>query len=261
MQWFFEKFRRICVYCIVVVIFSVTAFSMILVANGYQYDFSQREVVQTGLLSVQSSLKVQKIVLDDKVLVADFPFQESLLSGMHTLRLEHSAFYPWKKSFSLQKGFVAAFDHPVFIPKDIFSYLEKIPADETYASYLSQNFLASRDTFKNIPPSLSPNEENELSIRGYELWTHSLGSGADFFVTRFSHPIQRAAWYFDSNHIVVLVDSDLYFLDSDGQNVISWMNIGAKGTFRMDDDSRTILLYDEKNAWSLDLERIMKESL
>lgn len=254
MRWFFVKLRRIFVYFIVVMTFVVTAFWMILVANGYQYDFSQREVVQTGLLSLRSSLKPQKIVLDDTVLAVDFSLQESLLPGFHTLRLEHGAFYPWEKYFSLQKGFVVAFNHPVFIPKNVFPYLEKLSIDEKFELSLQQHFL------ENMFSSISPDEKNVLLIRDYELWTHSLSSGTDFFVTRFAHPIKSAAWYFDSDHIVVLVDANLYFLDSDGQNVISWMNIGQQGTFFMDADSKTIFLYDEKNAWKLDLERIMKEA-
>lgn len=252
----FNIFKRVVTQMLVIAAFLLTAVWVILVANGYSYDFENKEIVQSSILDINVSFQGVRVILDGEEIVGKLPFQKKdLSSGYHSLSLEHPAFFPWKKRFKAFSGFAVSFDRILLIPRNIQSQAEVLPTTSPLYATFQDQFPVQLD-------GLSPDGTTMFSLRGSELFQYDLRIQKETLITRFSSKIKRASWYFDSHHLLVLTeDGTLYVMEQDGQNLLPLMSLSELGDFRSNEFENSFLLYDGERVMSLDLQKRMEEML
>lgn len=129
-------YRRIFFWCSVVIFFTLGP-ALIMYAQGYRFEFTNRSLVSTGTLVVSSQPVNALISLNGQSLNDKTPLTiESLTPGEYTLALSADGYWPWEKRLTIeQNGSTFASDilliknDPVTIKQENVSYLWRNPFD------------------------------------------------------------------------------------------------------------------------------------
>ncbi len=236
-----KRTKRVLFYS-AVVIFAFLSFVVILYAQGYKYSFSGLRFFRTGAIYVKAN-EDAKVYMDDKFLNSTSFFSNSytvkgLLPGQYTIRIQKDNFSSWQKNITVEEGLVSEFSKAMLLPKsgeakDNFvleiktlltppkkSLLPSMPATPTEPFYIKNGVLfktmengeTERLSYLVSGFALSPDEKKLSWWNGNELWVMWL-SDMDYqpyrkasdkdLITRFSTKIKNAAWFRDSDHLVV----------------------------------------------------------
>lgn len=223
-----------------VVVFAILSYAVILYAQGYKYSFSELRFFRTGAIYVKAN-EDAKVFLDDKYLNSTSFFGNSytlkgLLPRQHIIRLQKDNFSSWQKKVAVQEGLVSEYSKVLLLPasgdaldnlKDDIKTLLTLPAPASKEFYIKKGvlirsvngelerlaYLASGFALSDDSKKIAWWNENELWI----MWLNDTDyqpykkSGEKELVTRFSTKIKNAAWFRDSDHVVV---------DSNGYKVV-----------------------------------------
>jgi len=94
------------------IVFILTAPVILLVANGYRYDFGQNRIIKTGTLVVRSAPRDAVVTLNHDGVSATTPVTKRfLLPGRYEITITKDGYRPWHKSLTISEGLVT------FVPK------------------------------------------------------------------------------------------------------------------------------------------------
>ena len=95
------KYRRI--YSNTVIsLFILIAPLLVFYTAGYRYDFKKGEIIQTGVLSVDSKPSNATIILDEKSLKKETPaVLKNLIPQEYLIKLEKDGYHPWQKRLTV----------------------------------------------------------------------------------------------------------------------------------------------------------------
>ncbi len=234
-----KKTKRALFYS-TVVIFSLLSYVVILYAQGYKYSFSELKFFQTGAIYVKANEDV-KVYLDDKFLNSTSFFGNSytlkgLLPREHTVRLQKDNFSSWEKKVSVQEGLVSEYSSVLLLPEsgdakenlkiEIKTILTSTTGSTSSSQATSEEpfYIKNGTLNRNVDGTIeklaylvsgfdvSPDDKKLTWWNGNELWVMWLSdtdyqpyhkAGDKDLLTRFSTKIKNAAWFRDSDHIVV----------------------------------------------------------
>ncbi len=225
-----------------VVIFVLLSYVVILYAQGYKYSFSEAKFFRTGSINIKAN-EDAKVYLDGKFLNSTSFFGSSytisrLLPGQYTVRLQKDNFSSWQKKVSVEEGLVNDYSRILLLPesgeaKDNLKIEMKnllYPTPSPVGGSTELFYLKNGVLFKNMENgeterlaylvtgfSLSSDGKKLAWWNSNELWVMWL-SDTDYqpyhkaedkdLIVRFSIKIKNAAWFRNSDHIVV--DSNGY---------------------------------------------------
>jgi hypothetical protein len=222
-----------------VAIFALLSYVVILYAQGYKYSFSEAKFFRTGAISLKAN-EDAGVYMNNKFLDSTSFFGNSyairgLLPGQYTIRLQKDNYSSWQKKISVEEGLVSDYSRIFLLPKSgeakdklkteikvLLTPVKKLPSASTPAALF---YLKNGVLFKNLENgeterlayqitgfSLSPDGEKVAWWSGNELWIMWL-SDTNYqpyhkaedkdLITSFSVKIKSAAWFRDSDHIVV----------------------------------------------------------
>jgi hypothetical protein len=98
------------------VVFFIVLVTTIALARGYRFNFDERTVISTGILSVNSAPNAAKIFVNDE-LKGVTNTNVSLPPGNYSVRISKEGFTEWKKDVKLLGEIVLSFDAVLF-PKN-----------------------------------------------------------------------------------------------------------------------------------------------
>ncbi len=189
-----------------VAIFLFVSYVVVLYAQGYKYNFSERRFSRTGSVHVKANVGA-KVYLDDKLagntsFLGNSKTINGLLPGEYSVRLARDDQYSsWEKRFVIEEGLVNEFSKIILFPvageekEALEAELEEIlypqpapkitpspspsatPNPEPY--YLKSNILYKNNGPENKPEQLAVNvkgfslsqDDNKLAYwSGRELW-------------------------------------------------------------------------------------------
>lgn len=136
---------------------------VLLMANGYNYDFFTRNFKKTSIIDISSSNNIQASVYLDGKLVSDLMPDRigGIIPAQYELMIIKSGFYPWKTKVKVFENLVSKVEHLFLVPEDIKSYLSELAQFEPKWDKIF--------TFNNNLLFLVNNNEKKLRILALNL--------------------------------------------------------------------------------------------
>lgn len=255
-----KRTRRV-LFWIAVIIFGFVTWVAIRYAQGYVFNFSTNSFVRTGALAVTVNTEATLFVNDREISTTSFlghrAGADGLLPATYTLRVTRDGYSSWRKTAAVKEGELTDFPNVLILPTDDASQIElkqeasrSLGAARTLPRKTKEiaigNFTlrgtqlldmrtASASLIADGVLGVTPTSDTSRLLwwTRNELWVLWLRN-TDYqpfrsenerqAITRFSVPIVRAAWFRDSDHIVVDLGGQTYrIIETDtrgGVNII-----------------------------------------
>jgi len=141
-----NKYKKIVVKIIVLLLFFLFSFTIILVANGYWFDFKLQKLRKTSIIHLHSEkpLLDLNISVNDKLIADKMPVLiKGLEAGEYKLNIQKNGFQPINSQVEVETEVVTKLSNLKLIPDNIetsIAQVEKIETGYTVA-YLTDKFL------------------------------------------------------------------------------------------------------------------------
>lgn len=165
--------KRVALYIVSFIFLVITAVIVILIAQGYYFDFKNMKLKKQGMIVVRSIPKNSNVYLDNVFKKNKTPLNLPLFTGDYEIRVEKEKYLTWTKKLNVKTGLVAWADYVFLILKDrgieaitsegVKNYL--ISDDATKAAFTDlKNNVWIADIGKNEHKKLYSSEVNDKNI-------------------------------------------------------------------------------------------------
>jgi len=185
---------RTALWTIFIVGFAITAPVLVLYTAGYRYNFLAGRVVETGILSIASTPRGAKIIIDGKDTGNQTPsIINNIQPGRHLIRLEKKDYLSWEK------------------------HLDVISRQTTFAEN-ALLFLATEPIIKkpNILAVASPNREKIIYLsdhpQGIEIGLSDIQGDKQITILPITKTNLKIAWSPDNEWIYVISKKNLWLI-------------------------------------------------
>lgn len=89
---------------------------LVLLAKGYNFDFSTREVIQNGLVLIASEPVSAEVFIDGETVEDNTPHRVTIPAGEHEVLLKRPGYRDWRRDFDLAPGEVLWLSYPLLLP-------------------------------------------------------------------------------------------------------------------------------------------------
>lgn len=114
-----HRIRLFIGYGLMATVILTTAAILVFQAYGFDVDRKTGEVIQNGLVFVDSAPDDATVVLNDQIQKEKTNSRFALPSGDYRLKVQKEGYRDWQRSFNLNGGEVERFHYPMLIPTDI----------------------------------------------------------------------------------------------------------------------------------------------
>ena len=214
------KRRRTILFFLLVMVFFLSAPTVILYSQGYRIDIDQKRITQTGAFYLKvkpNSVHVR--INGEDVKKTNFLFGSTLtknfLPRAYTVEISREGYHTWQKTLEIRARQVTDAKHVILFPKDI-------------------EFGEITENIKNIElKELSPDERKMAFAKESELWiSYIQDSGAqpfykadeEIFLTRFSQNIEHINWI-GSHYLVFSVGEQIKIAEIDDRDTLNIIDI------------------------------------
>ena len=117
------------------IIFMIAAPSIVLLARGFRYDFSQNRIVETGTLVVKTEPRGARVFLNGEALKTTPLTYRFLKPGEYSLEIQKDNYFPWKKRITVHAQQVITINSPdsdeitLFLSSPVISVVATSTAD------------------------------------------------------------------------------------------------------------------------------------
>ncbi|MDZ4243777.1 MAG: PEGA domain-containing protein, partial [Candidatus Doudnabacteria bacterium] len=94
------------------IIFMIAGPSIVLLARGFRYDFSQNRIVKTGTLVVKTEPRGARVFLNGQELKTTPLIHRFLTPGEYSLEIQKDNYFPWKKRITVHAEQVITINSP-----------------------------------------------------------------------------------------------------------------------------------------------------
>lgn len=123
-----------------VLLFVLVLLWSLITAYGYQIDPIKRQVVESGILNLQTITSNAAITLDNNLLTQKTPCTiNNLAIKSHLITLNRDGYFPWNKKIEIQRELITEVGQVKLVPKNL---------DENMVTYGSADFFAPSNTGK-----------------------------------------------------------------------------------------------------------------
>ncbi len=116
-----HKIRLITGYALMGIVIALGAYLLVNAANGYGIDTKTGQIIQNGLLFVDSQPSGAKVFLDGKAQGTTTSSRLILPAGRYSLSLQKNGYRAWSRSFTLNEHSVERYVYPLLFPVDLKS--------------------------------------------------------------------------------------------------------------------------------------------
>ena len=224
-----------------IAIFLALSYVMVVFALGYQYDFTAWKFVQTGSLRVVANTGA-KVYLNN-ALVGNTSFlgntysKGRLLPRTYVVRLTRAGYHPWEKKIAVVAGLFADFPKIVLLPNELSS--EQVVSSSF--GFPTEESIAYPRIRTTNGKSLSFDEHSItvtwLDNTDYQPF-HQTGNQE--LIARLPQKIDDIQWYKDREHLFILSNNILYFMEIDkcgGLNSYELTTLKGQFFYSEDDDA------------------------
>lgn len=199
---------RFTILAFFIFVFLLTAPLVVFNARGYQFNFEEKKLINTGGVFLKSTPKKASIHLNNKLVKVQTPtIISGLTPGEYLIELELGGFYSWQKQLEIESGMMIKQDNILLLPKKP----KTTPISE-------------------LPTIIekSDKKENKLKYDDHEIWLESDNKNDQDeeeikLITRYAEKIKQAFLYKDQEHIIFLVGNQVKFIEIDGSNIIDFI--------------------------------------
>jgi len=214
------KRRRTLLFLLLVLVFFVSAPTVILYSQGYRIDIDQKRITQTGAFYLKvkpNSVHVR--INGEAVKNTDFLFGSTLtknfLPKTYTVEIAKEGHYTWRKSLEIQARQVTEAKFVILFPKNI----------------------ELKETTKDIATikleELSPDKRKIAFAKEAELWISYVQDSKvqpfyktdeEIFLTRFSQGVEYINWI-GSHYLLFSVGEQIKIAEIDDRDTINIIDI------------------------------------
>lgn len=106
-------------YGLMAVLIAIATFILVYSAYGFDVDRKTGQVIQNGLVFVDSAPDKAKVRFNDSEQKDQTNSRYALPSGQYDLKIEKNQYRPWQRNFELKGGAVERFTYPMLIVNDL----------------------------------------------------------------------------------------------------------------------------------------------
>lgn len=210
-------------WTLLVVSFIFSAFLILLKANGYQLNYKNWKIVQTGMIILDGEPRSAQVTINGRK-IGDLPVKLGNLSpGNFNVDIAADNYSPWQRIVRVEQGKAASFQNIILFLKDGKDIL--VPEAFTLDQLTQDSNRYSQD----------------LKINGSEILLN------DKLVSRFSQNVLTASLYPDEEHIIFQLEKEIRIVELDGgNNTLLFLLSSSKPTLiAFQDNGRSIIYLDQ----------------
>ena len=190
-------------WTILIVSFIVSATLLILLANGYYFNFKSLKFQKTGMIVLRGNSGRATISVNSKKSINSLPAKlRRLQPGRYDIKIEKENYQSWERVFNLEGG-------QAIVKDNILLFFTNPTVKEK--SNNTNDITALQNNFKN--------GANNIKINNNEIWLN------DKLITRYSQPVLGAFLDSDNYHIYVQIGDHIRVIESEGTNDITLIKL------------------------------------
>ena len=214
------KRHRTILFLLLVMLFFLSAPTVVLYSQGYRIDIDQKKITQTGAFYIKvkpNSVHVR--INGEAVKKTDFLFGSTLtknfLPKTYTVEISKEGYHTWRKTLEIQARQVTDAKHVILFPTDI-------------------EFQETAQDIEDIESEeLSPDKRKIVHAKGAELWVSYIQDSdvqpfykadEEVFLTRFSQDIEHINWI-GSHYLVFFVGEQIKIAEIDDRDTLNIIDI------------------------------------
>jgi hypothetical protein len=151
--------------------FFIVVLFVILNAQGYDFDWKKRKIVETGGIYIKTSEPGISVYIDGNYNKNTDQFSrdllvQKLLPGVHDIRVERDGYFTWQKSLPVEEKLVTKAQNIILFPKDI-DFEEMVPDVEKVFPVDNKPFLIKKKdgSFVKMDPMTEEIKEILTSVQ------------------------------------------------------------------------------------------------
>ena len=195
-----QNLRLIVTEAVMTVVVVIMVIVLTFVAMGYKFD-QDGELSQNGLVQISTVPSGAMVVMDGETLFARTDTSRSLSAGEHTVELSRAGYDTWKKTISIQSGWLYKLDYPRLFKQERESV--RVTEFEKGLEFFSMSpdrnsiLYADENSTKWIWMNVKGDEVERKEIMVAELF------GLEKTATELPGEIRQISWNDDSNRVLV----------------------------------------------------------
>lgn len=197
-----RQIRLMIGHSLMVVLVAFATYIFYSFAAGYDYDRKSGEVIQNGLLYIDSAPSNALIKINGQVHNSKTNTRLSLPGGVYTVEISKDGYHDWKRIFELEGGKVVRLSYPLLFPKELSQeelFVAKAPLQLSSQSpdrrwiVLMENNILDRFTLIDLKNRVDKKPQAaEISLPG-NLFTKADGE----------HTLTLAEWSTDNKNVLL----------------------------------------------------------
>lgn len=192
------KIRLYIGYVLMAIALSIGTLILLYEAYGYDLNRQTGEVIQNGLVFVDSQPEASRIFINGKY-ETDTGARLVLPSGQYTIRLERDGYRPWERTFELEGSAIERLSYPFIFPEELQ------PTDAR--QYDSMPYFASQSPDRRwllLQHSGQLNSLDVIDLNNKETPTQTI-TLPDGVVTAAAgnHKLSMLEWSTDNRHVLL----------------------------------------------------------
>lgn len=194
--------RLIIGYALVGILIATATLILVFQAYGFDLDRKTGEVIQNGLVYVDSAPDKASIVLNGQVREEKTNSRLRLPAGSYNLEIKKEGYRDWKRSFDLDGGFIERITYPMLIPNDLTR--EEIQTFDAPAGFASES-PDRRWAMVSKGGSLREFTEYDLNaVSNKKPDQRDIVFPAELFkAAEGAHSLELVEWSTDNKHLLV----------------------------------------------------------
>jgi len=225
-----KKILFIVFWTVLSVSFLFSAFIIVLKANGYQFNYKQWKVIQTGMIILDGTPHGAKINVNGRLNGRQLPTRlQALAPGSYEISVFTEGYQNWQRIIRVDEGKAVSFQNIVLF----FSNPEECRVPN------------SNLTIDQLKQAMTQNNP-DLKILGNEIFYQ------EKLVTRFSSDVLAASIYPDNQHLVFQIDNQIRVIELDGSNNTLLLNLKTTNpsAFIFANNDKTIVYLDQDQIYA-----------
>ena len=221
------KFLFVIFWTFLIVSFIFSAFLILLKANGYQLNYKNWRIVQTGMIILDGDPRSAQVTINGRKR-GNLPIKLTNLSpGNFDVIVSADNYSPWQRIVQVEPGKADNF-------QDITLFLKE-----------ANDSTSERWTLEQLTQESNRNSR-DLKINGSEILFN------DRLVTRFSQNVLFASLYPDQKHLVFQLESQIRIIELDGGNNTLLFNLTSSEPtiITYQDRGKTIIYLDQNKIFA-----------
>jgi hypothetical protein len=202
---------------------------LILLVYGYRINWNNFKIEKTSAIYIASIPRDADVYLNSEMVSDSNPVRiNNVFPGRYDIELKKDGYENWKKTFFVRHDFISQAQDVILILKD----KKNIELDDKESQFY-KSILDNDDKLKQYAKNLYIKNDTEIYFD-------------NIFLTRFSKEIKNLTWYADKKHIIFQLENEIFFMDTDGTNIICLARLSSseKSSFISSNEGKYLIYTD-----------------